>query len=239
MKDFEIEHSDNPNFKLWSSYMSMVEILLDFIQAEREGNWNLHLEAFAAMLPWLIIYDHTNYAKWGPVYLAEMKNLENTAPEVYAEFMNGNFVVKGSKRRFNQVPADQSTEWINKTCKMQNGIIGITRNDQARDRFCVTWSERSQISEDTRHLFGLEDDEEESSFTRFDGLASRRVRDADDVAKLFQQLNKYDVFRVHAALLDPAFAEDDGVAIDIPLVSLATKDIAPSDVLSDLLTAEG
>ena len=238
MKDFERELSDNPDFKLWSSYMSMVEILLDFIRTEREGNWNLHLEAFAAMLPWLIIYDHTNYAKWGPVYLAEMKNLENTAPEVYAEFMNGNFVVKRSKRRFNQVPADQATEWINKTCKMQNGIIGITRNDQARDRFCVTWSERSQISEDTRHLFGLEDDEEESSFTRFDSLASRRVRDADDVAKLFQQLNKYDVFRVHAALLDPAFAEDDGVAIDIPLVSLATKDIAPSDVVSDLLMAE-
>ena len=107
-------------------------------------------------------HDHANYAKWGPVDLAEMKNLENTAPEVYAEFMNGNFVVKRSKRRFNQVPADQATEWINKTCKMQNGIIGITRNDQARDRFCVTWSERTQVSEDTRHLFGLEDDEEES-----------------------------------------------------------------------------
>ena len=76
----------------------------------------------------------------------------------------------------------------------------------------------------------MEDDEEESSFTRFDSLASRRVRDADDVAKLVQQLNKYDVFRVHAALLDPAFAEDDGVAIDIPLVSLATKNIAQSDV---------
>ena len=140
--------------------------------------------------------------------------------------------------RLNHVPADQATEWINKTCKMQNGIIGITRNDQARDRFCVTWSERSQISEDTRHLFGLEDDKEESLFTRFDSLASRRVQDADDVAKLVQQLNKYDVFRVHAALLDPAFAEDDGVAIDIPLVSLATKDIAPSDVVNDLLTAE-
>ena len=58
----------------------------------------------------LTIYDHTNYAKWGPVYLAEMKNLESIAPEVYAEFMNGNFVVKRSKRRFNQVPVDQATE---------------------------------------------------------------------------------------------------------------------------------
>ena len=70
----------------------------------------------------------------------------------------------------------------------------------------MKWSERSHISQDTRHLFGLEDTEEESSFTGFDSLASRQVRDADDVAKLVQQLNKYDVFRVHAASLDPEFA---------------------------------
>jgi len=135
IEDFESTHSDNPNFRLWSAYMGMVDILLDFIRAEREGNWTLHLEAFAAMLPWLTIYDHTNYARWGPVYLADMRSLAKTAPEVSAEFMDGNFVVKRSRRRFDQVPADQATEWVNKTCKMQNGIIGITRNDQARDRW--------------------------------------------------------------------------------------------------------
>ena len=47
---------------------------------------------------------------------------------------------------------------------------------------------RFQRIQDT--FFDLEDDEEESSFTRFDSLASRRARDADDVAKLLQQLNK-------------------------------------------------
>ena len=86
------------------------------------------------MLPWLTIYDHTKYARWGLVYLANMKLLEMTAPQVYTEFMQGNFVVKRTKRRFNQFPADQATEWINKPCKMQNGIIGITRNAQRRDK---------------------------------------------------------------------------------------------------------
>ena len=71
--------------------------------------------------------DHTKYARWGPLYLADMKLLEMTAPQVYAEFMQGNFVVKRTKRRFNQVPADQANEWINKPCKMQNGIIGIKK----------------------------------------------------------------------------------------------------------------
>ena len=57
-----------------------MEILLDFIRAERDGKSTLLLEAFAAMLPWLTIYDHTNYARWGPVYLADTKLIEMTAP---------------------------------------------------------------------------------------------------------------------------------------------------------------
>ena len=143
LTEFAKTNSDNPNFRMWSMYMNMVEILLDFIRAERDGNWTLLLEAFVAMLPWLTIYDHTNFARWGHMYLADIKLLEMTVPEVYAEFMQGYFVVKRTKRRFNQVPADQATEWINKTCKVQNGIIGITRNDQTRDKCCVTWAERS------------------------------------------------------------------------------------------------
>ena len=44
MKLFEMSHEKNPNFKLWSPYMKMVEILLDFIRAYRDGYWSLHLQ---------------------------------------------------------------------------------------------------------------------------------------------------------------------------------------------------
>jgi hypothetical protein len=53
---------------------------------------------------------HTNYARWGAVYLCEMKNLQNTHTLVYEEFLNGNFVVKRSQLKFNQIPLDQATE---------------------------------------------------------------------------------------------------------------------------------
>ena len=105
-------HSPNPNFRLWTSYMKMVELLLAMIRAYRDGNWDLHLESFAAMLHWLTIYDHTNYARWGPVYPAGIENLETKAPKVHAAFIAGNFVVKRTNKRFNQVPADQATEWM-------------------------------------------------------------------------------------------------------------------------------
>ena len=190
------------------------------------------------MLPWLTIYDHTNYARWGPVYLADMKLLEVTAPEVYAEFMQGNFVVKSTKRRFNQVPADQATEWINKPCKMLNGSIGITRNDQTRDKLCVNWAERSRISQYTRYLFNLEDEEEETTFTRSDSLPSQMKRDADDVKKLITQLTRLDVFRVNTALREEEDGDMESISGDIPLLSVASKDSAPTDVVSDLLRAE-
>jgi len=77
---------------------------------------------------------------------------------------DGNFVVKRTRKRFDQVSADQATERINMTCKMHNGIIGITKKDQVRDKFCVTWSEQSRISHETRSHFNLEDDAEVLTF---------------------------------------------------------------------------
>ena len=167
-----------------------------------------------------------------------MELLEKTAPEVHSEFVSGNVVVKRTNRRFNQVPADQAAGWMNRMCKMQNGIIGITRNDQARDKFYVTWSERSRISQDTRYLLNQEDDEDEATFTRHDSLPSRMKRDVDDVKKLVKQLTRFDVFKARTTLAVGEDGENDNEATRIPLASLATKDIASCDIVRDLLTAE-
>ena len=67
--------------------MEMVSVLLGFIRAEREGNWEMHLELFSRMLPYFALFDHTNYTRWGPVYLADMRNVVTTVPEVHNEVM--------------------------------------------------------------------------------------------------------------------------------------------------------
>ncbi|XP_071479491.1 uncharacterized protein [Diadema antillarum] len=239
VREFDRSFSDNPNFVLWSTYMEMVEVLLDFIRSERDGNWNLHLETFEAMLPWLTVYDHTNYARWGPVYLSDMRLLSKTAPSIHAEFAAGNFVVKRSKRCFNQVSADHATEWINRICKMHSGIIGITRNDQARNKFCVTWAERSRITQDMRSLYNLAD-EEDVPVTRVDGLSLRREHDIEDVGKLTTQLVMLDVFGARNAEVEGECCRGDSPSSvrEQCLVSLATRDVATPDVMRDLMTAE-
>ena len=156
----------------------MVQILLDFIRAQRDGLWDMYLESFAAILPWLTIYDHTNYARWRPIVLTEMANLSTTAPDILNEFKKGNFVVKISKHRFNQVSADQGTEWVNKICKLHNGVIGITQNDCSRDKFCLTWAMRCDITESLKHLLNMcSNDEELSVISRGDSNSNNCCMD--------------------------------------------------------------
>ena len=102
------------NFSIWNSYIHLVDILMMFIIAQRIGDWLLHIEAFSEMIPWLIVYDHTNYARWGPVYLADIKTLENAASEVFKEFIEGHFIVRPKEKAFNGLHVDQATDWINR-----------------------------------------------------------------------------------------------------------------------------
>ena len=169
-----------------------------------------------------------------------MKSLEKTAPEIYAEFQAGNFVIKRSKNLFNQVPPDQATEWMNRMCKVSGGIIGITRSDQARDRFCATWAVRSQISQATKVLFGLLDDEEENTFTRTDAMPFRVKMDEEKVKELVQQFVSLDVFGTSMkTMVSEIEASSSDQPVSSRLVALATKDVAGEDISKDLLSAEG
>eukprot|EP00058_Branchiostoma_floridae_P012257 XP_002597745.1 hypothetical protein BRAFLDRAFT_77352 [Branchiostoma floridae] len=48
-----------------------------FIKAEKSGKWPLHLSATACMTPCFNAMDRSNYARWLPVYLADMKQLSS------------------------------------------------------------------------------------------------------------------------------------------------------------------
>ena len=52
------------HIQFWWKYIEMVNILLRFTRAQRDGLWELHLSAFRDMLPFFHRYDHTNYARW-------------------------------------------------------------------------------------------------------------------------------------------------------------------------------
>ena len=210
----------NPNFEYWWNYMEMVRILLLFIRAQREELWQLHLCAFHKMLPFFHRYDHTNYARWGAVYLAEMKQLP---AEVQAEFDNGNWVVKGSPRRFNQVDPDQGQEWINGTGKRGGGIVGITRTTAALCRWTLSYNLRAHTAALTREMYHIDDDDH---ITCNESNPSRNRRDNDDEKKVIELLHQANIFNVNQQA-------------DVPerLQNMVTKDLTTTQIEESLLNA--
>ncbi len=77
--------------KFWNSYIEMVELLLVFIRATREGNLELHLACVAKMLPWFFANDRQNYPRYMSVYLLHIQNLPNTYPDAHVYLTTGGF----------------------------------------------------------------------------------------------------------------------------------------------------
>jgi len=212
-----VTSKSNPNFKFWWEYMQMVEILLHFTRAQREGNWKLHLEAFRCMLPYFMRYNHTNYARWGTIYLNEMHQLP---PQVEEEFLQGNFVVKRARQNFNQVDPDQSQEWLNGTGKKGGGIIGITKTPTALSRWALSYNLRSHLSNETKEVFDLGTDD---VYVHNETTKGRQNQDNSDEERLFNTFMSLKVL-----------AQDEADCLQ----NIVTKDLVTPEIERDLLSAK-
>lgn len=109
---------DNGPLKVfWNSYLEMVEVLM-------------------------VAYDHTNYARYLPVYLAHMITLPETHPEAHALLENGDFgVQRTTSHGFSQMPVDQTIEQpLNRSTKTKGSIVGFSRRKgggSAMDDYCA------------------------------------------------------------------------------------------------------
>ena len=90
MKQFqeylEYGKSRSELFEFWDEYTNIVYILLDFLQAERNADWEAHLTASAAMIPYDRAFDRLQYFRWGLVYLIDMHSLSTHAMNVENSF---------------------------------------------------------------------------------------------------------------------------------------------------------
>jgi len=103
--------SQSATFTFWDNFMDAAHIMLRLLRAERDADFELHLNAVCETIPYLIVGGRNNYAKYTPVYVAEMKQLEVEQPATYKHLASGGFVVRRcSKRSFNGVPTDQALE---------------------------------------------------------------------------------------------------------------------------------
>ena len=218
MFDEFIESQTNPNNKFWWQYLGLVSIMLLFTRSLRQGLWDLYVYSFRCMLPFFMRYDHTNYTRWGSVYLAETQQLP---AEILNEFKNGNFVVKRTKSKFNQVDPDQGQEWLNSTGKSGGGIVGITKTSSALARWALSYNLRSDIASRTYEIFHASSD---GMLSHKECSKGRKDTDANAEKTVREEIVRLNIFSV-------------GTEVNEVLQNAATKDQATQKVSDSLLNA--
>ena len=146
----------NETFKYWDTFIDLIQQVENLVRADREGDWELHLQAVQALLPIFAAFDSTNYLRWCALYLEDMHKLPVTAPNVYQAFTAGKFVVKRTYGKFNAVGADMALEQtINRSQKSASGIIGSTRKKKFVAMWELIYHEMLAISNLFRELSGI------------------------------------------------------------------------------------
>jgi hypothetical protein len=109
--------------KLWVQYLDYVQILKDFIRADRTCDWFLHLASLKKMLNIFAATGHRNYTKSVRLYLQLMGELPETHPWLYEQLAGGLHAVRRSDRFWAGLPTDLIIEQtMMRSAKSRGGL---------------------------------------------------------------------------------------------------------------------
>ncbi|KAK2578572.1 hypothetical protein KPH14_012006, partial [Odynerus spinipes] len=142
--------SNGPTAKLWTQYFKMVTLLKHFIEAERSGNWELHLDIMQRMLPFFHASGHFLYAKSAHLYLQDMTNLRDKMPA--AEFdkftKQGYFTIRRTNKFWSGIMTDQTIEQtLNRESKISGGIFKRGADESVAARWTMSSVHMQNICE--------------------------------------------------------------------------------------------
>ena len=162
MSEFQHSLEEHPTSVFWVEFLEMSAILHRFIFYQREGDWMGHLSESAKMLPYLTAAGHYKYGQQSlPIYLHEMKQLPDTAPEVHEALMAGAFVGRRTNGHHNAVSPDMLLEQTyNADAKEASGLGGITQNTAACTKWIYTKSVTAAVSSQLKAMLHLNSETE-------------------------------------------------------------------------------
>ena len=160
-------------------YLSMVEILLKFLKAERTGNVLLHLDSLSCMMPYFAASGHNNCMKSAAVYFKNMRELQDSNSQVFQDFIKGLYTIRRSNRFWAGLSPDLAIEQVLMRSIKTNG--GLTRRKGFGELQRTVWtlampacaSINLAIQNLTRVSYNTSDQHREAS-------ESRKARDAKD-----------------------------------------------------------
>ena len=131
--------------KFLFNFMKMFENLLLFIRATRQCLWEEHLASLDRFVKYFFVLDLQNYARYSPVYLSQMYNLQASDPETWDFLRSGSLSVSKSLIPFCSIGVDHALEQENRCMKVLGGIKGIANHQSALDQHFLITSEMNTI----------------------------------------------------------------------------------------------
>ena len=144
----------------WMNYMNIVWLVLTYIRATKQNDFELHLSSLYELCPLFFTYNHHNYTRYIPANMITMLNLPVTHPGAEDLLRRNGFGVSRSNNLSSRNPVDITTkETINCHAKSHGGIIGFSRNHDAYQRWCTTRHSRAKYVEATFNVADMSSNE--------------------------------------------------------------------------------
>ena len=154
-KEWEAQKAQNAMFRSIMNYLHRVETVLFFVAASRSADQALHLQAAEAFSKMFFAFDRIKYKRLWPRYIADMHDLRTNHLETWKELEASNLSVTRNDIPFVSIGADHACEHLNKQMKVHYGLIGISNNANAIQRFFMAAPELSCLSREFKSQFGI------------------------------------------------------------------------------------
>lgn len=188
---------NGPTAKLWILYFDMTTLMKQFIQAERSGDWELHLTTVKKMLPYFHASGHFLYAKSAQLYLQDMMGLEKKiSQEDYTRFaLNGWFTIRRSDKFWSGIWSDMTIEQtLMRSLKSTGGLShGRGISDSTLSRWILTMPTVTTVTQQVEEFCGVS---LTTSEQHVDARDARVQRDNADLQKFIEWFQSHDPFPV-------------------------------------------
>ncbi|XP_052123378.1 uncharacterized protein LOC127749403 [Frankliniella occidentalis] len=209
-----------PQFRFCDIVLNLILAILQLVRATRTANIELYIQALTRIVPFFFALDHQNYARWLPIHLRDLINLEKHHPELWNAFQKGYFVAAKSSRRFSTISLDQAHEQLNATLKGNGGVVGLTDSPSALLNWILFAPEIADIVDKfEQNTFNFDPDSDAHHFDT-ESARSNFLRDKTALEEYFENTGN-------------PFAEE-----GINLYNFDTRRCASADVVDTFLNLE-
>ena len=106
-------------FLYWSMVMNIELLQCHFVPSLRD---TLYVQVIDEVCDYAFMFNQTHYTRWLPIHVKDMVEFEWKHPDIYKEFLNGNFLVQKSRKHISLIPKYHSYEQTTKVMKSDGGI---------------------------------------------------------------------------------------------------------------------